>query len=753
VTTPASSTVHVVRILLLEDNPADAQLIRNLLAEGGLAAAIDQVDRPADFAAACERGGYDVILSDFQVPGFDGWSALGMARRLRPEVPFIFVSGVIGEEMAVESLREGAADYVLKARLARLVPAIRRVLAGRDAQVGMRRAELALRERLFEGIAEANRLLLTATRAAEALPAVLRALGEASGADRALVVEFDPRAIRSTDEGAVRAEWTREPRFSVYHGSSVAAGGAVASSLALPVVVAVRQWGQIVFQQVEQAREWTGSERAALGTVAANIGQAFAREQALDALAESERRYDALLAGLSEGVFQIDLEARWRFLNPTWEELTGYPAAECLGRRFAEFLPEEEAAAALEGFGRLLSGRNDRIEAEIRFRHRRGHDVWLRVIAQTQLDENKSVIGVSGTLVDVTQRRQAQEALRASERKFAAVFASASDALFLVATETNLIVECNPRAAEMFECGEARELVGTNVAALQRRPLPPEEQAEGQRRLARGEVWARELEYVARRGRIFWGQKAVVRMAPEALGTTLVRVTDITELKRSEERLRASLADKEVLLKEVYHRVKNNLQIISALLRMQARRVKDSTALEALENSVSRVMAMSMVHEKLYQAQNLLSIDFLSFAQSLISFLNQLTIGSRADVVIELEGEPLALSIDQAIPLGLVLNELVTNSLKYAFPESRGGRVRVHVATESPTTARVVVADDGVGLASGVTMENSPGLGFRIVSMLVEQLQGVLEFKSNRGLQVTVRLPLPAERPAVAPST
>jgi two-component sensor histidine kinase len=164
-------------------------------------------------------------------------------------------------------------------------------------------------------------------------------------------------------------------------------------------------------------------------------------------------------------------------------------------------------------------------------------------------------------------------------------------------------------------------------------------------------------------------------------------------------------------------------------------------------------MAMSMVHEKLYQAQNLVSIDFLSFAQSLIAFLKQLKIGSRADVVIELDGDPLALSIDQAIPLGLVLNELVTNSLKYAFPESRGGRVRVHVAKENARTARVTVSDEGVGLAPGVDIENSPGLGFRIVGMLVEKLQGVLEIKSQRGLQVTVRVPLPADRPVEAPAS
>lgn len=741
------STVHVVRILLLEDSPADALLVQSVLAAGGLQFALDLVDEPGAFAAACERGGMDVILSDFQVPGFDGWRALEMARRLRPDVPFIFVSGVIGEEMAVDSLREGAADYVLKDRLSRLAPAIRRVLAGREAQIGMRRAELALRERLFEGIAEANRLLLTAVRAVEALPAVLRALGEASNVDRALVVEFDPRGDSKNSDGAVRAEWTREPRFSVFRGPGLPHTHATGSSLVLPVVVAVKQWGQILFQQVEHAREWTGTERTALGTVAANIGQALAREQALDALAASESRYEALLAGLSEGVFQIDLDARWRFLNPTWEELTGYPAAECLGRRFAEFLADDEAASTLEGFGRLMSRRDERIEAEIRFRHRRGHDVWLRVIAQPQLDDNNTITGVTGTLVDVTLRREAQEALRASERKFAAVFTGSSDALLLVATATNLIVECNPRAAEMFECGETRHLVGTNLAVLQRQPFSTQELAEGQRRLARGEPWARELQYVARRGRVFWGQMAVVRMAPESLGITLVRITDITELKHSEERLRASLADKEVLLKEVYHRVKNNLQIISALLRMQARRVKDSTALEALENSISRVMAMSMVHEKLYQAQNLVSIDFLSFAQSLVSFLNQLTIGSRAEVKIDLEGEPLALSIDQAIPLGLILNELVTNSLKYAFPETRGGRVRIQVQTETPTTARVTVSDDGVGLPPGVDLENSPGLGIRIVTLLAEQLQGVIEIKSDHGLQVSVRIPIPAEVP------
>jgi two-component sensor histidine kinase len=231
-----------------------------------------------------------------------------------------------------------------------------------------------------------------------------------------------------------------------------------------------------------------------------------------------------------------------------------------------------------------------------------------------------------------------------------------------------------------------------------------------------------------------------------------MRVTDISHLKESEARLRASLLEKEVLLKEVYHRVKNNLQIISALLRMQARRVTDRVALEALENSISRVMAMSMVHEKLYQAQNLVSIDFFSFAESLVGFLNQLTVGSRAPVVVDVTGAPLALSIDQAIPLGLVLNELVTNSLKYAFPEGREGRIDIAITTEEPGTARVRVTDNGVGLpADAGADERGGGLGFRIVRMLVEQLQGTLTLENRGGLCVTVRVPMTPLPAPVAP--
>jgi two-component sensor histidine kinase len=174
---------------------------------------------------------------------------------------------------------------------------------------------------------------------------------------------------------------------------------------------------------------------------------------------------------------------------------------------------------------------------------------------------------------------------------------------------------------------------------------------------------------------------------------------------------------------------------------LQARRVTDDGALEAIEKSINRVMAMSMVHEKLYQAQNLASIDFLSFAEGLVGFLNQLTEGESSNAVIQVSGNPLILSIDQAIPLGLVLNELVTNAVKYAYGDGESGTIDVKVTGGGRNAAMVVVQDEGRGMPK----EESSGLGFRIVRMLVEQLQGELEIESCGGVRIRVTVPMHEE--------
>jgi two-component sensor histidine kinase len=153
-------------------------------------------------------------------------------------------------------------------------------------------------------------------------------------------------------------------------------------------------------------------------------------------------------------------------------------------------------------------------------------------------------------------------------------------------------------------------------------------------------------------------------------------------------------------------------------------------------------MAMSMVHEKLYQAQNLASVDFLSFAEGLVGFLNQLTEGESSNAVVSVSGRSLPLSIDQAIPLGLVLNELVTNAIKYAYADGGSGPIQVTVGGGGSAPAKIVVEDKGRGMLEAESAETSSGLGFRIVRMLVEQLHGKLDVVSRGGLRVYVTFPM-----------
>jgi PAS domain S-box-containing protein len=223
---------------------------------------------------------------------------------------------------------------------------------------------------------------------------------------------------------------------------------------------------------------------------------------------------------------------------------------------------------------------------------------------------------------------------------------------------------------------------------------------------------------------------------PDRAGTTagfIVTAADITERKRAEERIRASLEEKEVLLKEIHHRVKNNLQIISSLLNLQSGTVADPAMLTLMTDSQNRVQSMSLIHEKLYQSDDLARVDLADYLYSLVmtvyqAFLRTAPDSVRVDVDI---AEGIRLGIDQAIPCGLIVNELVSNALKHAYPEGEG-EVRVIVQRESGQLCRLIVEDDGVGLPPATDPHTSPSLGLKLVSLLMRQLHGDLEVATPR---------------------
>ncbi|MFQ6115775.1 MAG: sensor histidine kinase, partial [bacterium] len=236
------------------------------------------------------------------------------------------------------------------------------------------------------------------------------------------------------------------------------------------------------------------------------------------------------------------------------------------------------------------------------------------------------------------------------------------------------------------------------------------------------------------------GTKIAVLVSPKALfdadgnyAGTFAVCTDITERKRAEEKMKAALKEKEVLLREIHHRVKNNLQIIDSLFDLQTEQIRDGEVIELFRRSQHRLKTIALIHEQLYQSKDLAKINFSEYIQSLIENLFQLYKINSDVSPIRTNVEEVTLSIDSAIPCGLIINELVSNALKYAFPEDKVGEIKIELRIVDADKLSLVVSDNGVGLPEGLDFRNTKSLGLQLVCILTDQLDGSIELDRKRG--------------------
>jgi PAS domain S-box-containing protein len=216
---------------------------------------------------------------------------------------------------------------------------------------------------------------------------------------------------------------------------------------------------------------------------------------------------------------------------------------------------------------------------------------------------------------------------------------------------------------------------------------------------------------------------------------------DISEHVRTQKALSSALASKELLLKEVHHRVKNNLQVISSLLSMQAASLQDLTAARSLQDSQERVQCMALIHERLNRDGEPDWLDFPEYAAALARDLLYSYGVDPERIRLRFDLKPISLGLHQAIPCGLILNELLTNSLKHAFPNDRAGEILVKLSWEPGRPVKLTVADDGVGLPAEFQWKQSQSLGLRIMNILGRQLDGTVERESGSGTIFSVQFP------------
>jgi PAS domain S-box-containing protein len=212
---------------------------------------------------------------------------------------------------------------------------------------------------------------------------------------------------------------------------------------------------------------------------------------------------------------------------------------------------------------------------------------------------------------------------------------------------------------------------------------------------------------------------------------------NIVEIKEAKDKIKASLEEKELLLRELHHRVKNNLQIILSLINLQSNGIKDQEDLEIFRESQSRVKSMAIIHEKLYQSADFASINFEEYIRSLVSYLLSYYSTNSIQAEIDVEKD-IVLNMDTAVPCGLIINELVTNSIKFAFTGKENGRIYIKLYSDDGFFT-MIVGDNGVGLPQGVDIDNPQKLGLQLVRTLIDQLEGKVEFDGKNGTEFKIK--------------
>jgi PAS domain S-box-containing protein len=260
-----------------------------------------------------------------------------------------------------------------------------------------------------------------------------------------------------------------------------------------------------------------------------------------------------------------------------------------------------------------------------------------------------------------------------------------------------------------------------------------------------GRSFCAEYRLFTRDGRVVWVRDDA-KVIPDSTGEPAFLhgvLFDISAHKQAEAQIKASLQEKEILLQEIHHRVKNNLQIIASLLNLQSGYTEDPQTQEAFRESQNRIRSMALIHEKLYRSENLARIDLGDYVHELAAFLFRSQGARHRGIIPNIQAERIFLDIDTAVPCGLILNELVSNTLKHAFPNGRPGKVWIEFRADEPDQLILMVADNGVGLPPGLDFRQTDSLGLQLVNTLVDQLGGIITLQSHHGARFKITFPCP----------
>ncbi len=454
---------------------------------------------------------------------------------------------------------------------------------------------------------------------------------------------------------------------------------------------------------------------------------------------EDVRLFKAIVEHSHEAIAISDPQGQFVYVNPTHEHLFGHSLEDAKQSNYRDYYPPESVEVLnREVIPALERGESWEGELEVYDVHGRRFPLWER--ADTIRDANGNLLYAFGLMHDISDRKWMEEELRQQKRFLEGALESITHPFYVINANDHTIIMANsaakklrdsPRNVTCYElthhrntpCDDPEHLCPLTRMKETKMPLIVEHihyDEEGNPRTV--EVYAYPI--VDREGNLIHMVEYTV---------------DITERKQMEEQLKAALQEKEVLMREILHRTKNNMAVMSGLLTLQSTRIEDETILGIFQDLHNRIQALMLVQQKLYQAESLARLDLKDYLEDLAYTVFHSYQDSPGKISLTVDAESVLVSPDMAIPCGLILNELLTNAFKDAFPGDRNGEIHLALHTADESTIELQVRDDGIGLPEAFDLTQTDSLGLQLVRAFVTQLHGTLNIRREKGTEFQIR--------------
>ncbi|TSA56476.1 MAG: PAS domain S-box protein [Planctomycetaceae bacterium] len=455
------------------------------------------------------------------------------------------------------------------------------------------------------------------------------------------------------------------------------------------------------------------------------------RKQVKEKLRDSEERFRLFMDHFPGVVFIKDLEGHYVYANKTYMKRRDLKKEDWNGKTDEELWPPETVTQFKETDELVISECRS-VETIDTVPDDRG-EIRTQLTTKFPILKNDSLSLIGGIGIDITDLKRAERSLKESEEKYRSLTEAIVDVIYTLDSK-GMFTYLNPEF-ERITGHAAEDFIGRSFTEILA-PEYVESTVDVFKKSLAGELTPPgEIEIKHKNGsRIFVEYHGTTLWHIDGTSTGSIGVArDITERKRAEEQIRKSLKEKEVLLQEIHHRVKNNMQVISSLINLQAEYVKDKESLEMFKESRDRIFSMAFVHEKLYQSKDLTKIDFDDYIRSITKHLFRTYFLDPNAVRLNVNCSDVVLDVNKAVPCGLIINELISNAFKHAFPEGGEGEITVDFHPDGDNRLELAVSDNGVGFPEDIDISDTETLGLRLISILVAQLKGTLEIERDGG--------------------